>query len=83
MPSLGGRCPPQRADEGIGMLCYDAVYLRCILPERCPAPVADLNRFFPRKKCQGNRRLRGCKPEVTWLFDGNMRKPLDSLVYML
>ena len=49
MPSLGGRCPPQRADEGIGMLCYDAVYLRCILPERCPAPVVDLNHFFPEK----------------------------------
>lgn len=31
----------------------------------------------------GNRRLRGCKPEVTWLFDGNLRETLDSLVYML
>lgn len=36
-----------------------------------------------RPKGGGNRRLRGCKPEVTWLFDENLRKPLDSMVYML
>lgn len=36
-----------------------------------------------RPKGGGNRRLRGCKSEVTWLFDGNLRKTLDSMVYML
>ena len=40
-----------------------------------------MKRIHP--KGGGNRRLRGCKPEVTWLFDGNFGKPLDSMVYML
>ena len=35
--------------DEFAMLCYDAVYLRCILPERCSTPVADLNCFFPEK----------------------------------
>ena len=66
----------------IRLKCHDEIYLRCILTQRCSMSVAGQNLFFS-KKCQGNRRLRGCKPEVTWLFDGNSRKPLDSVVYML
>lgn len=35
--------------DEFAMLCYGAVYLRCILAERCSMPVADQNRFFPEK----------------------------------